>query len=52
MISVGHGLLVLFGLTRMRARPTAAKRTPYVYAPRTSFTIGRLMRRSRERDAP
>jgi len=52
MISVGHGVLVLFGLTRMRARPTATKRTPYVYAPRTSFTIGRLMRRSRERDAP
>ncbi|WP_037228687.1 MFS transporter [Roseobacter sp. GAI101] len=50
MISVGHGVLLIFGLTRMRARPTARKRTPYVYAPRTSFTIGRLMRRQRDRD--
>ncbi len=55
MISVGHGLLVIFGLTRMRARPTKQERTPYVYAPRTSFTIGRLMRRQRDgsnNDAP
>ncbi|THF68694.1 MAG: MFS transporter, partial [Sulfitobacter sp. SK025] len=48
MISIGHGVLVLFGLTRMRARPTAKKRTPYVYAPRTTFIIGRLMRRQRD----
>ena len=48
MISIGHGVLVLFGLTRMRARPTAKKRTPYVYAPRTTFIIGRLMRRHRD----
>ncbi|MGR3508034.1 MAG: MFS transporter [Sulfitobacter sp.] len=48
MISIGHGVLVLFGLTRMRARPTARKRTPYVYAPRTTFIIGRLMRRQRD----
>ena len=48
MISIGHGVLVIFGLTRMRARPTAKKRTPYVYAPRTTFTIGRLMRRQRD----
>lgn len=47
MIAVGHVLLVIFGLTRMRARPTPADRTRYTYAPRTSFTIGRLMRRSR-----
>ncbi len=48
MISVGHGILVIFGLTRLRARPTATNRTPYVYAPRTSFTIGRLLRRQRD----
>ena len=41
-------MLIVFGLTRMRARPTAEKRTRYVYAPRTSFTIGRLTRRQRE----
>ena len=50
MISVGHGLLIIFGLARMRARSTPAARTRYVYAPRTSFVIGRLLGRSRERD--
>lgn len=48
MISAGHALLVVFGLTRMRARPTKSVRTPYVYAPRTSFTIGRLLRKDRD----
>ena len=47
MIADGHVLLVIFGLSRMRARPTPADRTRYTYAPRTSFTIGRLTRRSR-----
>ncbi|ASM72865.1 MULTISPECIES: MFS transporter [Roseobacteraceae] len=50
MIAVGHGALILFGLTRLRARPTKQKRTRYIYAPRTSFVIGRLIGRSRERD--
>jgi MFS family permease len=50
MIAVGHVVLVVFGLTRMRARPTRADRTPYVWAPRTTFTIGRLMGRARDRD--
>ncbi len=50
MVSVGHVFLIVFGLTRMRARPTKTMRTPYVYAPRTSFTIGRLLRRQREPD--
>ncbi|WP_187432041.1 putative MFS-type transporter YcaD [Roseobacter fucihabitans] len=47
MLGVGHILLVLFGLTRMRARPSPAQRTRYTYAPRTSFIIGRLIRRSK-----
>lgn len=51
MISVGHGVLVLFGLFRMRARPTATERTAYVYAPRTSFMIGRLLRKDRDAGA-
>ena len=42
MIASGHALLVVFGLLRMRARDTVEERTPYVYAPRTSFVIGRL----------
>jgi MFS family permease len=50
MIAVGHALLVVFGLTRMRARPTRSRRTRYIYAPRTSFLIGRLTGRSRSTD--
>ena len=48
MIAAGHALLVAFGLARMRVRPTVEEKTPYVYAPRTSFTIGRLMKRIRD----
>lgn len=48
-LALGHLVLVVFGLVRMRARPTRKRRTPYVYAPRTSFTIGRLLGKSRER---
>ncbi|MGB1209450.1 MAG: MFS transporter, partial [Paracoccaceae bacterium] len=49
MIAVGHAALVGFGLTRMRARPTTDDRTPYVYTPRTSFSVGRLLGRARDR---
>jgi MFS family permease len=48
-ISLGHIGLVIFGLSRMKVRDTRADKTPYVYAPRTSFIIGRLMGRSRDR---
>ena len=51
MISAGHAALVVFGLLRMRARPTRTRRTPYVYAPRTSFLIGRLLRKDRDPDS-
>lgn len=51
VVSLGHLLLVIFGLTRMRARP-AERRTRYVYAPRTSFLIGRLIGAQRETRAP
>lgn len=50
MIAAGHAVLVVFGVIRMRARPTMVKRTRYVYAPRTSFVIGRLMGRQRDRN--
>lgn len=46
-VAVGHVALVGFGLARMRARPAPDTRTEYVYTPRTSFTIGRLLRRKR-----
>ncbi len=48
-ISGGHVLLVVFGLSRMRVRKAPDDRTRYVYAPRTSFGIGRLLGRSRDR---
>lgn len=49
MIAAGHMLLIVFGLGRMFARPTMATRTRYVYAPRTSFTVGRINNRQREK---
>jgi hypothetical protein len=48
-VACGHLLLILFGLSRMKVRPTPERRTPYVYAPRTSFIIGRLLKRARQR---
>lgn len=48
-ISAAHGVLIVFGLTRMRRRPTLEKRTPYIYSPRTSFLTGRLFGRMRDR---
>lgn len=48
LIAAGHVMLVLFGLTRMRVRPSPEARTAYVWSPRTSFLIGRLTRRRRE----
>ncbi len=47
MIAAGHLVLVMFGLTRMRVRPSPQDRTLYTYAPRTSFLIGRLTAKNR-----
>jgi MFS family permease len=49
-IAVAHVVLVIFGLVRMRARPAPSARTSYTYVPRTSFMIGKLLRR--DKDAP
>lgn len=49
MIGVAHVALVAFGLVRMQARPSQASRTAYTYEPRTSFLIGRLLGKGRER---
>lgn len=49
MIAVGHGALILFGLIRMGKRDAPEDRTRYIYTPRTSFLVGRLTRRSRDR---
>jgi MFS family permease len=48
-ISAGHVMLVIFGISRMRVRRAPEKRTRYIYAPRTSFGIGKLLGRSRDR---
>ncbi len=48
-ISLGHIALIVFGLSRMRVRETREDKTAYVYAPRTSFTIGRLLGRERDK---
>lgn len=47
-IALAHVLLVAFGLFRMRARPAPEDRTRYTYVPRTSFLIGRLLRRGKD----
>jgi MFS family permease len=48
MIAAGHAVLVVFGVLRMRAGRTAKRRTRYIWAPRTSFLVGRLTMQSRE----
>lgn len=44
-IMIAHIILVIFGIIRMIARPASAEKTRYRYMPRTTFTIGRLIRR-------
>lgn len=51
LISLAHLALVVFGLARMRARPSRGARTAYIPAQRTSFLIGKLTQRLRE-DGP
>lgn len=45
-IAAAHVLLVIFGVIRMSARPSPHERTRYTYIPRTSFLIGRLLRKN------
>jgi len=49
-LALGHLVLIVFSLARMRARSTLSERTPYVYTPRSSFTIGRLLKKQRDGD--
>ena len=48
LISAGHALLIVFGVSRMQVRDTVEDRTRYVNTPRTSIMIGRLFRRPRD----
>jgi MFS family permease len=50
MIALAHVALILFGIVRMWARPAPGSKTAYTYEPRTSFLIGRLLGRGRDRD--
>ncbi|MEM7074258.1 MAG: MFS transporter [Pseudomonadota bacterium] len=50
MIAISHGVLIVFSLARMFFRPSPSDRTRYIWAPRTSFTIGNLTKSDRERD--
>ena len=52
LVALAHVTLVVFGLLRLRVVRPKATRTRYVYAPRTSFLIGRLLRSSRENTRP
>ncbi|MBE9476512.1 MAG: MFS transporter [Proteobacteria bacterium] len=44
-IAIAHIGLLVFGLVRMRARPATIEKTGYRYTPRTTFTIGKLLKR-------
>jgi len=45
MIATAHFGLAVFGFYRMKAGPAASIRRPYLYFPRTSFVLSRLLRR-------
>ncbi|MGB3245977.1 MAG: MFS transporter [Sulfitobacter sp.] len=49
MISAAHIVLVVFGLIRMRARDTTKTRTRFISVPRTTFLVGRLFGKTRQR---
>lgn len=49
-IALMNGILIVFGLARMTARPSRRNRTRFVTEPRTSFMIGQLQQPLR--DAP
>ena len=47
-IAFAHIILVIFSIKRMMARPTNTDKTRYAYVPRTTFTISKLLGRSKE----
>jgi len=51
-IAFVHVVLIGFSLARMRSRPTKKRRTAYAYMPRTTFVMGKLLRRKRVGSAP
>ena len=49
LIAFSHVFLIIFRLSRMRERPTRIGHTRYIYLPCTSFIIGRLLKRMRDK---
>jgi MFS family permease len=49
-ISAAHVGLLIYGIWRMRSRVSAEVRAPYVWIPRTSFMVGRIFRRPRDKN--
>ncbi|MDA1287222.1 MAG: MFS transporter [Proteobacteria bacterium] len=48
-IAFVHFVLITYSLLRMRSRPTNERRTAYAYMPRTTFVLGKLLRRKSDR---
>ncbi|KIN73231.1 Major facilitator superfamily protein [Sulfitobacter guttiformis KCTC 32187] len=48
MLALGHAVLIVFGIVRMRAGRSPRRRTRYINSLRTSFVVGRLTGRSRD----
>lgn len=49
MLAAGHATLIVFSVSRMRTGRTLRKRTAYINTPRTSFVVGRLTGRFRDK---
>ncbi len=49
-IAIAHALLLAFSVIRMSARPTVSFRTHYTYIPRTTYIIGKLLKRNNSRN--
>ncbi len=48
-IAIAHIALCVYGFIRKASRPVSDSKTPYVYTPRTSFMLGRLLKWKRGR---
>ncbi len=50
-IALAHALLLMFSFYRMKIRPAAVQRTSYTYIPRTTYIIGKLLKRQQKSPA-